>query len=61
MSTHIAWLGGSYKTEIEPVWDVLICIFNSYNVRAILSWGVVNCVGAITIVLHTNWLHCAWK
>lgn len=43
------------------MWDFLICIFDSYSIRAILGWGVVDCVGAITIVLHTNWLHSTWK
>lgn len=44
-----------------PVRDFLICIFDSDSVRAILSRGVVNCVGAITIVLNANWLGGAWK
>lgn len=48
-------------TAAVPVWDLLLCIFDSYSVRAVLRWGVMNCVSAITIVFHTNWLCSAWK
>lgn len=48
-------------TAAVPVWDLLLCIFDSYSVRAVLSWGVMNCVSAIAIVFHTYWLCSAWK
>lgn len=56
---HVGFL--FFLIHTVPVWDFLICIFDSYSVRAILSWGVVNCVGAVTVVLHTNWLRSTWK
>lgn len=44
-------------THTLPVWDFLVSIFDCYSVRAILGWSVVNCVGSITVILHTNRLY----
>lgn len=50
-----------FPTDAVPVWDLLLCIFDGYSVRTVLSWGVMNCMSAIAIVFHTNWLSSAWK
>lgn len=61
ISAHAANAFPLFPNDAVPVWDLLLCIFDGDSVRTVLSWGVMNCMSAITIVFHTNWLCSAWR
>lgn len=61
MKTRLHMLLLFVPADAVPVWDLLLCIFDRYGVRTVLSWRVMNCMSAIAVVFHTNWLCSAWK